>query len=54
MQDQFFVVKTSGEKLTGPIADERFAHALADDLNRANRENGVKTRYYVAGLYALD
>ena len=54
MQDQFFVVKTTGEKLTGPMADQRFAQELANDLNRANRDDGDPTRYCVAALYALD
>lgn len=53
MQDQFFVVKTTGEKLTGPLADQRFAQELANDLNRANRANGDAARYCVAALYQL-
>jgi hypothetical protein len=51
MQDQFFVVKTTGERLTGPLADQRFAQELANDLNRANRDNGDAARYCVAALY---
>ena len=51
MRDQFFVVKTTGEKLTGPFAKQRFAQELANDLNRANRANGDAARYCVVARY---
>lgn len=51
MTTKFFVVRTTGERLTGPLAEQRFAQELANDLNRANRANGNAARYCVAALY---
>lgn len=51
MSNEFFVVSAAGSVFAGPFPDDRYAWELANDLNRANRADGIKIHYFVAGYW---